>query len=417
MSTAHNRTVVRVMNRIGLFLFAELLLNSIDRVNVSFAALQMNDELGFDPKIYGFGVGIFFVSYILLQVPAAEILRRYGAARPLSFMIIAWGLVSFLSGFIYDPYSFYFFRFLLGAAEAGSSTATLLYMSTWVPQAAAGRFMSRVAMAMPLAMIVGGPLSGFLMTAFHEYGDISGWRWMFYIEGGATVLFGLWALTWLKSSPAEAKWLTSEERNWLVSAIESEGEANRIRLAASGASAGGGEIRTTLHVVTNPVIWLLALGMFGVAMGFYGLTYWLPQVISMMTGNTGVMLITALTAVPALCNVLGMWIMGWSADRSNERRYHFFAGTLIGFTGLGLAPLAPSPSLALLLLCVGGFGLGGAHAVFFGLPVGFLRGAPAAATGFAFINMLASSAGLIGANVIAALRASSGSFSLPLYMM
>jgi ACS family tartrate transporter-like MFS transporter len=402
--------VSKVLNTLGLFLFIELLLNSIDRVNVSFAALQMNAELGFDPKTYGFGVGLFFLTYMLFQLPMAAALERWGVARPLAIMIVAWGLTSALMGFVHGKTEFYLLRLLLGAAEAGSATATLIFMATWVPQKAAGRFMSRVGMAMPVALLLGAPLSGWLMTRLHGMGGLSGWRWMFFAEGGITVLLGVFAWYWLAPTPAQAKWLSPEQRAWLLDKVA----ADAARSAKEGA---GSHLKTLADVLRSGQVWLFSMSLFTVAMGFYGLSYWLPQLIQSLRTEADIMTISILTMLPAAAHVLGIWVFGWSADKHDERRWHFCAGAVIGSFGLACSTFFSDPWISLALLTLGGFGLGSAHAVFFGIPVGYLRGAPAAAMGFGLINLLSHISGLAGSNAIGWMRERTGSFTSSLYML
>lgn len=216
-------TTKKVLRRISLFLGLILFANTIDRVNVSFASLHMNGEIGLGPEQYGFGVGLFFVSYMVFQIPAVALAERIGLVRAIGGMAVAWGLVSASMCLIDDPASFYILRFLLGIAEAGVSPAILLYSSRWCPPEIAARFVSATALALPASFVLGAPVSGWLMTSFDGFHGLAGWQWMYLIEGIIPIGLGILTFFWLSERPRDARWLTTAQQTWLDCHVRVQG--------------------------------------------------------------------------------------------------------------------------------------------------------------------------------------------------
>jgi ACS family tartrate transporter-like MFS transporter len=402
------RTLQLVARHAGVFMFLDSLLNTLDRANVSFAALQMNAELGFDPKIYGLGAGLFFVGHLLFMLPSVTLLRRWGTRRPLAFMMITWGLIASTMGLIHSPSQFYTLRFLLGVAESGAAPACIYYISQWVPQRAAGGFMARVTLATPIAVILGAPLSGWLMTAFHGFLGLSGWRMMFLIEGLPAVLLGLAVLRWLTDSPADARWLSDPQRQWLLTTLRQDQAA---------AAQEAVERAPLTMVIANAQIWRCALSLFCLGLGIFGLMYWLPQVVAALASRANLLEVTVLSAIPWLGVALGMVANGWHSDRQQERVLHFACAVLLAAIGLTASVMATSTWTSLAALTMAGIGLGGAQTVYWALPLRILRSKSLAATGFAFINLFPSAAGMAGNVAIGWLRAETGSYAAPIAML
>ena len=286
------RTDVELMNkvvwRIVPLIFVLFIANSIDRVNVSFAALQMNTELGFSPRVYGFGVGMFFVSYLIFQIPVSLFAKRVGVRLCLGLMSVAWGLSAAGMALVHSPTEFYVLRFILGLTEAGFAPVTLYFYSVWIPARYRARVTSKNTIAIAVSIVIGAPLSGWLMTSTHTLGGLSGWRWMFIAEGCVPVLLGLFTLYYLPNSPQEANWLSADEKSRLLAQIESE--------SASGASATE-RVSSLPRTVSSPRVWACAGAWFALTMGVYGIIFWLPQAIKHLS-NFGDFTVAIFAAIP-----------------------------------------------------------------------------------------------------------------------
>src|SRR5262245_37595181 len=244
----------------------------LDRVNVGFAALTMNQDLGFSASVYGFGAGVFFVGYALFEIPSNLILARVGARLWIARIMITWGLISVAMMFVHTPLSFYVLRFLLGVAEAGFLPGIIYYLGGWFPGAARARAVSWFMAAIPLSVVVGGPLAGALLS-LNGLAGLSGWQWLYLLEGVPAVILGFVVLWYLTDTPAEARWLEERERSWLSAQIADERERARVRHNV-------GLSQALLH----PTVWQLALIMFTCQTGSYGLTLWVPQIVKGLSG-------------------------------------------------------------------------------------------------------------------------------------
>jgi ACS family tartrate transporter-like MFS transporter len=403
------QTTARVLRRVSWFLAMILFVNTLDRVNVSFASLAMNQELGLDPRQYGLGVSLFFVSYIGLQLPAMALAERLGLVRAIGAMAIAWGVVSTAMSLMQGPMSYYVLRLLLGAMEAGVSPAIILYISRWAPAAVTARFVGLTALALPASFIFGAPVSGLIMTELNGAIGLSGWRWMYLVEGLLPVGLGLMTFFWLQEDASRAHWLRPDQRRWLVAQLRSEA-------ASSDTVADTGFLARVRLVLRDRRTWALGAIMFCTSMGFYGFLYWLPQVVRMLTSSSN-MVVLILSALPWLSAGTGMIVFGRSSDRRKERHFHVGIAALLAAVAMTFAALLTQPALSFVALVIAGVGVGAAQGVFYSIPISTMRGMPQMGLALAFISILGNAAGLVGASVIGTLVTVTSSFTSSIIMM
>jgi D-galactonate transporter len=370
-----------------------------DRVNVGFAALTMNAELGISEAAYGFGAGIFFVGYALFEVPSNLILARVGARRWIARIMVTWGLVSVAMMFVRGEMSFYLLRFALGVAEAGFLPGIIYYLSNWFPKAERARAVSWFMLGIPLGTVFGGPLAGALLGLDGVYG-LSGWRWLFLLEGVPAVVFGV--ITWLclPDTPRDARWLNDAEREHVARRVAEEESATRARHAASGS------LRTAL---LHPTVWLLAVVMFCCQTGSYGLNLWIPQIVKGLSAQSNLM-VGFISAIPYVCAALAMLWCGRSSDRYNERFFHVAVPSLIGAAGFAASAFIHSPVLGMVALSIAAMGDLCTRGPFWALPARFLSGS-ALAAGIALINTMAALGGFVGPTIVGYVRQATGGFT------
>jgi ACS family tartrate transporter-like MFS transporter len=387
--------ISRLMWRLMPFLFLLYIVAYLDRINVSFAVLQMRGALGISDRVYGRAAGMFFAGYFFFQLPSNLVMEKFGVRRWISGLMVTWGVISCLMIFIRGPQSFYAMRFLLGAAEAGFFPGMILYMKHWFPANARARAVAWFMTANPIAGIVGSPVSGALM-GLHGKG-LSGWQWMFLMEGVPAILLGVTVLWILSDTPNEAGWLKGDERAWLLQRLASEQQA------ASMVKNG-----SLWSVLISPRIWMLSLVYFGVSTTMYGVTLWLPSVIRSLSGLTYAM--TGVAAmIPFVVTAIVMVLVGAHSDRTHERRWHVALAAFIGAAFLIVAGYAGAP-----VLVVAGIGLGmaGAEAMvgpFWAMATSRMEGISAAA-GIAVINSIANLGGYFGPDIIGKFRTLNGGF-------
>lgn len=397
-------TIAAVSRRLIPFLFVLFVVNFLDRVNVGFAALQMNADLNFTPEVFGLGVGLFFVAYVAFEIPSNLILQRVGARLWIARIMVTWGLASAAMAFVSGPRSFYLLRFLLGLAEAGFVPGVLLYLGQWFPEKARAAAVAKFMTASAVSIAIGAPVSGAVMSLGGFLG-LAGWQWMFLLEGVPAALLGLAVLAVLPDRPADAAWLDAGQRAWLASTLRREAAAKR---------AGGG-----LHgigpALASPAVWLIGAIYFCIGIGFYGVSLWLPQILRQMSGLPpfGVGLLTTL---PFLSAAAAMVANGRHSDRTGERRWHLAVSCLLGAAGFGAGAMAASPAAAFGGICLGAAGLWGGIGVFWSLPMAALGGT-AAAAGIALVNAVGNVGGFVGPTVIGWLRARTPGFGASLLLV
>jgi len=383
-------TLRKVTFRLIPFLFILYIVAWLDRVNVGFAGLQMNSDLGFSSAAFGFGSGVFFVGYCLFEVPSNLVLHRVGARRWISRIMISWGVISAAMMFVRTPTTFYLLRFLLGAAEAGFFPGVVYYLSHWYPEGRRARAIAAFMTAVPVSGVVGGPLSGALLTLNGLFG-LAGWQWLFLVEGIPAILLGIIVLVYLTERPEAANWLTPAEKDWLVSTLAAE------RSSRDGASPIG-----IYAALTNPTIWHLGIIFLCAAIGFYGYSFWAPLVVKALTGSSDLgvgVILGAISAVTIVC----MIVNSAHSDHTDERPLHVVVPLLISGAGFFGSAVLRDPTLALLFLALIPIGHCAAYGPFWSMPSRFLTGAPAAA-GIALVVTIANVGGLVGPTIIGAMK-------------
>lgn len=372
----------------------------LDRVNVGFAKLQMLSDLGFSDAVYGFGAGIFFIGYFIFEVPSNLILHRVGARRWIARIMITWAIVSALTLFVKTPLQFYIVRFFLGVAEAGFSPGIMLYLTYWFPAKKRGFALGVYYIAIPLAGVVGGPLSGWILSAF-THSTMAAWRWLFLLEALPALFAGLAVLALMVDKPQQAKWLTDDEKRHVTQAIERE-DAEKTTHASAGA------------FLTDRNIWKLCAVYFCQIIGLYGISFWLPSIIK-DSGLTDISVIGWLSAIPYLIAVPAIILTGMSADRFRSRRMHFSVTLVIGAAGFAASGyVGHQPALAVTALCVAAAGILSALSLFWGIPSAFLAGTSAAA-GIAGINCVGNLAGFVSPYMVGWLNVATHDNRIGLY--
>jgi sugar phosphate permease len=392
----------RVSWRLMPFLFLCYVAAYLDRVNVGFAKLQMLADLRFSDTVYGLGAGIFFIGYFLFEVPSNLLMTRTGARIWIARIMISWGLISSALMFANSVATFYLLRFLLGAAEAGFFPGIILYLTYWYPARRRARMVAQFMSGVAVAGVVGGPLSGWIMTAFAGRYGLSGWQWLFLLEGLPSVLIGIWTLFYLDDGIRSASWLGEDDKRLLERAIADDGKAQRHMPLA--------------QVFANGTVWLLALVYFLFVMGLYGVSFWLPQLVK-NSGVKDVFDIGLLTAVPYGIAAVVMVLAARHSDRSGERCWHAAAAALAGALGLvGATLYADNTVVAMAALSVATAGILTTFPIFWSLPTAMLGGA-AAAAGIALINSVGNLAGFASPYLVGAIKDATGSTASGIYLL
>ena len=395
--------VARVTRRLIPFLFLLYILNFLDRVNVGFAALEMNRDLGFGPAVYGFGAGVFFLGYCLFEVPSNLVLYRTGARVWIARIMMTWGIAASAMMLVHTPWSFYLLRFLLGVAEAGFFPGIIFYLTFWYPARARARAYAWFLAAIPVCGVIGGPISGALLGLDGRLG-LQGWQWLFLLEGLPSVLVGFLVLWLLPDRPGDARWLPPAERAWLEATLAAE----RGDRTASHAA----DLRRAL---SDPLVWWLGLSYFLLVVGLYGFALWLPQLVK-ASGDFSNFEVGVITAIPYAAAAVGMVLVGRSSDRSGERYLHLALPALAGALGFLAVTRTGSTGLLVAALSLCAFGVLGWLGPFWALPTAFLR-EQAAAGGIALINSMGAVGGFVGPYLIGEARERTGEFAPGLLLL
>jgi ACS family tartrate transporter-like MFS transporter len=383
--------------RLVPFLFVLYIVAYLDRINVGFAALEMQKDLGFNDAVYGLGAGMFFAGYFLFQLPSNLALERVGVRRWIAGLMVVWGLISSSMLLVTTPRSFYVLRFLLGSAEAGFFPGVILYLKRWFPATARARTVARFMTASPLSGVIGGPISGALL-GFHDRAGLAGWQWLFLMEGIPAILLGVVVQVYLTERPEEATWLPEAQRRWLLETMERE------RQSGLQSWAGG-----RFAAFQSREIWLLVLVYFGMSTGSYGISLWLPSLIRSVTGAKN-FTIGLLSTIPYIAAAGAMVVTGLHSDRTGERRWHVAAAGFAGALALWVAASSHSPWVAIVALSVASMGVQSMMGPFWAMPTALLS-ATTAAAGIAMINSVGNLGGFFGPYIIGLVRKYTGAFT------
>jgi ACS family tartrate transporter-like MFS transporter len=367
--------------------------NFLDRVNVGFAALTMNADIGLNAEAYGVGAGMFFIGYFFFEVPSNVAMEKFGARLWIFRIMLTWGVVSMATAFATGPVSFFILRFLLGACEAGFFPGMILYLTYWFPAATRGQFNALFLSAIVIANIIGAPISGYILHAASEWGVFKSWQWLFLIEGLPSCVLAFATLLYLPSKPQDAKWLSAEEKQIVAVAIA------RDDLPHSGLRAGLGDLR----------VWLLALADFGIIIALYGIGLWLPQIVKSLGFDdlqTGFVV-----AIPYIATMIAMIVWARVSDARGERTRHIVQPALLAAASLAVAALLGTSLWSVLALTLATVGIYTALVVFWTLPQSFLGGT-AAAGAIALVNAVANLGGFLGPTIVGYLKAATGTYAV-----
>jgi sugar phosphate permease len=393
---AVGRSAVRRINlRLLPFLFLLYIVAFLDRSNIGYAGKPISDELGFSKEVFGFGAGIFFIGYVLLEIPGTILVELWSARKWIARIMISWGLIAGLTGLVHTARQFYWARFLLGVAEAGFLPGVIVYLTHWYRSADRAKAIALFMSAIPLSQVIGAPLSAELMK-LHWLGW-SGWRWMLILEGAPAILLGMVTIFYLTDRPQHAKWLPQAERDWIVGELEAE---KRVKSAAG--SPGMWRALGERNVL------LLTLAYFCGATLQYGLILWLPQMIGDLSKGWSIQKITIISAIPYLAAWPAMLAIGWHSDRTRERRVHTAVCMIVSGAALLAAQFTgKSMVLGLILFSIAAMGINGRLAAFWAMPSSFLSGT-AAATAIGLINCIGNTGGFAGPYIVGFLHKHTG---------
>jgi D-galactonate transporter len=396
MAILEERTIQRVSMRLVPFLIVCYFVAYLDRVNVGFAALTMNKDLGLSATAFGLGAGVFFFTYFIFEVPSNLFLERFGARKWIARIMLTWGLLSGAMALIGGETSFYVVRMLLGAAEAGFFPGIIFYLTLWFPAAYRARIVGYFMAAIPLSSVIGSPVSGYIL-GLDGIAGLKGWQWLFILEAAPALILSVVVFFYLTDRPADAKWLDADQRDWLAD-----------RLALEERQREEAQSFTVTQALLNPKVLALALVYFAAVTANYGVSFFLPQIIKgfgLSNATTG-----WLTAIPYAIGVVAMVYWGRHSDRTRERRVHCAGALVVAAIGIAGCALFDDPTLKVVSISIGAAGIFGCLPVFWTLPTAFLCGA-AAAGGIAIVNAIGNLAGFAGPYVMGGLKDATGTYT------
>jgi MFS transporter, ACS family, tartrate transporter len=390
------RTIAKASARLVPFLILCFFVAYLDRVNVGFAALTMNRDLGLSASAFGFGAGIFFVTYAVFEVPSNLFLERVGARRWIARIMFTWGILSGATAFVHGETGFYVVRLLLGIAEAGFFPGIIFYLTLWFPAVYRARIIGAFLAAVPLASVIGAPVSGVLLGLDGVLG-LRGWQWLFVLEAAPSLILSAVVFFYLTDRPADATWLSPEERAWLVERLRQEHRKRESVRRYNVAQA-----------LRNPKVLALSVVYFGAVANNYGLSFFLPQIVKAFGGSNAQA--GVVTAVPYVAGAIGAVWWGRHSDAKLERRFHLACALLLGSAGIAVSTMIDDPVMKMAVLCLAGFGIFGALPVFWTFPTSFLGGA-AAAGGIALINSIGNLAGFVAPYAVGRIKDATGGYT------
>jgi ACS family tartrate transporter-like MFS transporter len=393
--TIEARTIQKLRIRILPFVFLLFVVALLDRFNIGFAALTMNKELAITSQQYGLLFGIFFFGYFLFEIPSNLLLHKIGARVWIARILLTWGIVAMLTGFVHSVHQLYIVRFLLGLAEAGYFPGMALYLTYWFPQREQARALALLIMASPVTNILGAPVSAFILDHVHWLG-VSSWRWLLILEGIPAIVLGFLTYFLLPSHPQEAKFLTADEKEWIRAEL---GREEQQKLEHHQYSA--------FQALTKGRVWHLVLIYFGMMIGNYALNSWAPQLVKSLSSRYSNSMIGLLVTIPNLVGLAAMMFVSRSSDRMLERRYHVAIPAIVAAGALVLLGTTRSPVYSVALLSLLAAGVYSHFGPFWALPSEFLTGFSAAA-GIALINSVGNLGGFAGPYMIGAIAMRTG---------
>ncbi len=394
----------KISFRLIPYMFLLYILAYLDRVNVGYAAVQMKADLHLSETVYGTGAGIFFLGSALFDIPSNLVLAKVGPRRWMARIMISWGIVAACMSLVHSPHWFYILRFLLGVAEAGFFPGMILYLTYWFPSQERARSVARFMTATALAGVIGGPIAGELLS-FNGLGGLHGWQWLFISEGIPTALVGVSVLFFLKDHPSQAKWLAPEESQWL------EGEIERDRK-----KQGSSEHHNFVDALKLPALYLLCGVYFASQVAVYVINLWLPLILNSVRGasHLSASSIARWSTLPYLITAVGMTIVGWSSDRSNDRRFHVTACMLCSAAGFVAGVHAHTPAMVLLAFTFATLGVFSLQGPFWTWLTSMLEGT-AAAGGIAIVAVTGNVGAFLGQVTVGRLSDASHSYASGLY--
>ena len=379
------KTVRRISLRLLPFLLLMYILAFLDRANLGFAKLAFQADTGLSDSVFAFGAGIFFIGYSIFEIPSNLILHRVGAKRWMCRIMVSWGIVSALMMFAHNTTTFYLFRFLLGVMEAGFFPGVIYYLTYWYPSSMRARSIGLFYFGIPFALIIGGPLSGWLLE-FEGSAGLKGWQWMFMVEGILAVFVGVWAYWYLDDRPERARWLDTEQKQLLKDILDNEDSVKHSHGPAS-----------VLKALTDPRVLYLCLLYFLIQLSFYGVVYYLPSQVAAIAKQKVGLLVGLLTTIPWLCALAAAYFVSRYSDKTGDRKIMASVALLFAFGGITAFALSETPVVAMAGLCFAAAGIISVQPVFWTLPTSYLAG-NAAAGGIAFINSLGTLGGFVAPN-------------------
>ncbi|MET8468527.1 MFS transporter [Streptomyces sp. NPDC006422] len=414
--SAIRKFTVRIVPFVALMFFV----NYLDRTAVSFAESNgMSQDLGLTAAQYGFASGVFFIGYIILEVPSNMALHRFGARRWLARIMVTWGIVSLLFTWVQSTEQLYWLRFLLGVAEAGFFPGAILFLSQWVPQRHRTKVLGLFYLAQPLTTVFGAPLAGWLISHHGLFG-LEGWRVMFLFVSLPAIVLGLIGWFYLKDKPADAGWLTREEADWLTRELEAENAQKTGHDDTGSAKKSGHGKADLIAALTNPRVWILSVVYFGFVYGLYALAFFLPTIISGFEDQFGtsfsVMDKAWITAIPYLPAAIVLYFWSRDATRRGTRTWHVAVPAVVGGVSIPVALYMNSPTATVAVITVTACAIFAALPVFWAVPSRFLTGA-AAAAGIALINTMGNVAGFAASYVTGWLHDWTGAYYVPLFLV
>ncbi|HMF45429.1 MAG TPA: MFS transporter [Candidatus Udaeobacter sp.] len=380
----------RVAYRLLPFVFLLYVVNYIDRVNVSFANLRMSADLDFSDRVYGLGVGIFYLTYVLFEIPGAIIVERWSARKWIARIMISWGVITILTGFVQSAGQFYAARFFLGLAEASFFPGMIVYLTHWFSSRDRCRAIACLYIAVPTASLIGSPIAGWLLGVY--WWQLAGWRWLFILEGIPAIFLAIVTVFYLTDRPSQARWLPHDERDWLVGELQTELQAKKRA-----------RDYTILQAFCDRHVALLIAAWFLAACGYLGNIYWIPIFVKRLSGSSD-RAVTWFLVIPALIGIVGILANGWHSDKTKERRLHAAIPLLVGALLYSMAILERHNFVVAISFLLVGSGLFQAfYPLFWSLPTMILSESAAAAS-FGLINSIGQLGGLAGPYIIGLLN-------------